>query len=261
MKNTRQLYAVLSKYRLAYPLPEEVQNYIYRDRKETLKSILKITGTAGMLFWLAVILNIVLKKLGITLTILQSKIILGVTICAIAASSSTGTYKAVKYVHSKIIQKDTEIENKIRSHEGLPMPFYGQQKKKEIYGKDKSINQQSNHDNDSAAIIKYRIGVQPFKGSDADQSQKVSDLIATYLENINGKNSVVNLRMGQGKNINLMLMGSLIRLGGAYSITAKLINVESGKLMAAISEDLESSDNIDSVCRKIAEKISKNIEN
>ncbi len=111
---------LLSNYRLSEPISAEQQEYIIKRRKSELRDLLKVTGRLGVFFWLAVIIYEGFKSVGIKLSFVQCKIILGITAAAMAAGSGTGIYSGSKYFmkakHAPPVQfeekKDEGPENK-----------------------------------------------------------------------------------------------------------------------------------------------------
>jgi hypothetical protein len=245
VKRTNQLFEVLNKYKLAYPVPGDIQDFIEEDRKETLKTILKITGAAGLLFWLALIFQITIKKLGISLSILQSKLIVGITVCAVATGSTTGTYQAVKYVQKKVIHKEQKVE--------IP------EKKTEETIEKKKLKKDRAEEKNIFSTIQYRIGVLSFKGINTDHAQEINDKITSHLEEKLGSDRIIKAHPEQDRNVNFMLMGSLMQFGDTYTVTVKVTNVETGKLEIAFSDDIATSQEIDEACVRIADRILKNI--
>jgi hypothetical protein len=99
---TEQFSRVLEKYSLSRPFTREEQRRILKRRKAGLRLILRQKGGFGALFLAILGLQLFFKKFGISVTLIQSKIIAGVTVAAVSAGSMTGAYTAVSYVNARI---------------------------------------------------------------------------------------------------------------------------------------------------------------
>src|SRR4030067_2830344 len=92
-----QFKLLLEKYKLLEPVSHEQQDYISQQRQADLQALLKKIGRYGVIFWLSILIYSGLKKFGITVTLIQSKIILGITAITIASGSGAGVYTGTKY--------------------------------------------------------------------------------------------------------------------------------------------------------------------
>lgn len=99
---TEQFGRVLEKYSLSRPLSREEQRYVLKRRKAGLRRILRRKGGYGALFMAIIGVQLFFRKFGISLSLVQSTIIAGVTAAAVSAGSMTGAYTAVRYVKLRI---------------------------------------------------------------------------------------------------------------------------------------------------------------
>lgn len=99
MNNDKQrLRHLVDAYRLSRPVSPELQRIAIKSRKPDLRRILKKSGRYGLLSWLVIMIFMLFRKYGLQVTMLQSKIIAGITAAAVASGSAAGTYKGVKYI-------------------------------------------------------------------------------------------------------------------------------------------------------------------
>ncbi|MBN1496487.1 MAG: hypothetical protein JXA07_06945 [Spirochaetes bacterium] len=112
MKMTEKQFArLLERYALSRPVSPENQRAIMKKRRAGLKHILKQKGSYGAFFGAAVTVSLLFKKMGINLSLIQSKIIAGLTATAVSAGSVAGGYATADYVKKKIEErKKTERE-------------------------------------------------------------------------------------------------------------------------------------------------------
>lgn len=99
---TEQFGRVLAKYALTRPLSPEEQRYILKRRKAVLKKLLRQKGAYGAFFMTLLGIQLFFKKFGISLSLIQTKFIAGVTAAAVSAVSMTGAYTAARYVSYRI---------------------------------------------------------------------------------------------------------------------------------------------------------------
>lgn len=99
---TEQFGRVLEKYSLSRPLSRDEQRHILKRRKAGLRLILRRKGGYGGLFIAIVGVQLFFRKFGISLSLVQSKIIAGATAAAVSAGSMTGAYTAARYVKLRI---------------------------------------------------------------------------------------------------------------------------------------------------------------
>jgi hypothetical protein len=112
-----QLSRVLEKYSLSRPLSPADQRYILGRSRSSLRRLLKARGAYGLFFGMIIATGYLFRKMGIKLTLLQSKIIAGVTAAVMTAGSATGAYRAGEYIKEKITGRPQE--EKVRE-ESIP---------------------------------------------------------------------------------------------------------------------------------------------
>ncbi len=237
-----QFSRVLDRLGFAEPAPPELQEYIRKVKRRQFRKTLKRTGAYSLVFILISYIYFTLKKIGISVTIYKSAAILALGSSITAVSIGAGAYFAAK----KIIAPAEEIKiEKIQQEENVtaavPVPV-----KKEPDNADTLEN------------IRKRIGVQPFDAANADVSMsvRVTDMIAAGLAALRGADYVVNTRREKsGKRTGMLLKGSVEFLNGEYTLTAKVVDVQTLKVIYYTSETAATENDIDSACSKIAEKI------
>ena len=107
---TEQFSRVLEKYSLSRPLSQGEQRSILKRRNDGLRMILRQKGGYGALFLAILGVQLFFKKFGLSLSLLQSKIIAGVTVAAVSAGSMTGAYTAARYVMIRIDEASRRAE-------------------------------------------------------------------------------------------------------------------------------------------------------
>jgi hypothetical protein len=108
-----KLKILLATYKISGPISPNQQDYIIKQRKSDLKDLLKKTGGYGSIFWLSVLMYEGLRKFGIQVTLVQSKILLGITATLIVSGSSAGVYTSAKYIINVINRQHVKVEEKM----------------------------------------------------------------------------------------------------------------------------------------------------
>ena len=76
IENINKLDKILSYFKFLQPVPESIQKQITEFKKKTIINTLKFFGQYNIFFGSALRLNLLLRKIGINLTIFQIKITL-----------------------------------------------------------------------------------------------------------------------------------------------------------------------------------------
>jgi hypothetical protein len=117
---TEQFGRVLAKYSLSRPLSPDDQRYILMQRKAALTKLLRQKGAYGAFFMTFLGIKIFFNKFGISLSLVQSKIIACMTAASISAGSLTGAYTAARYVKLRMDEASRPAEKPAAS-EKLPI--------------------------------------------------------------------------------------------------------------------------------------------
>ena len=104
--NTEQFTALMGKYRLSHPVSMDDQRYVLDSTRPSLTALLKRKGAYGAALGAVILLLGVFRKAGVSLTLVQAKIVAG-----LAAASVTGAVTATHYVKKKMDeQKKSDVE-------------------------------------------------------------------------------------------------------------------------------------------------------
>jgi hypothetical protein len=128
---------------------------------------------------------------------------------------------------------------------------------------DTKTNNNTSHKVTTKSEIKTRLGIEKFTSDTVTLAvlETITDAISDNLTRTKGEDKIVNLRYGKkDKYINRILLGSVRKLGDAYIITTRIIDVEKSSVIFATDETVSSEAEINSACLKIAEKVSQIIE-
>ncbi len=109
--NTEQFTALMGKYRLSHPVSMDDQRYVLDSTRPSLTALLKRKGAYGAALGAVILLLGVFRKAGVSLTLVQAKIVAGLAAAALAAASVTGAVTATHYVKKKMDeQKKSDVE-------------------------------------------------------------------------------------------------------------------------------------------------------
>ncbi len=246
--NVEQLYNVLDKYKFVEPASPEVQRHIRKIKKAQFKKTLKRTASYSLTFALIGYMYFTIKKLGIGITIVKSAAILAAGSTVAAVSIATGTYYTVKHITVSEPEQEIEIEQIIEQESIVPIKGVSPVKQRAV---------KKEEPKDSIEVIEKRIGVQPFFAENVENTtaHMVTDKIAEEIARLRGKDYVVNYRSIKDKRSGIILKGSVEFLDGTYTISAKLVDVKSLKLLYYTTETVKSLGEIDEACVRISGKI------
>ena len=238
-------------YRFAFkePLPEHIQQAIQSYKKESLVQTLKELGEYNIAYGLILKIYYLTKRLGISISVAQSKMIFGIISFLIGIVLTIVLSIAIKNIG---ITENTVIDNTKKNE------FMKEESKtyKQIINKKSQIDKKKNKN------TKFRIGIEEFTGDLIDKSilKKITDNLAYKFIQIKGKNRIIDLRSNRGQShINLLLRGSIEKLGETYIITAKIIDIESSRILFITTEEAESIDSIKDACSMIAERAAESL--
>lgn len=244
MKNNasvKQFGQVMQKYRLADPVPAEVQRHIRDYKRRQFNKTLRRTAGYSSLFVLISNLFFTLRRYGLSITIAKSAILLGVLTMLTAAAFTTVLYW---FVLKKV--PDPKIVTKTADHVAREM------------GGESGTTDNSDTPSEPPAVIEDRLGVQAFTGVNVPGATAagVSDRVAKDLAALRGGERVVNLRYGRGnRKSGMMLFGNVESADGGFTITARVVSIKDSRILFYDSEGAVSEQDIDSACGRLAKKI------
>jgi hypothetical protein len=112
-----KLKILFATYKVSEPMSLEQQDYIIKQRTSDLKVLLEKTGRYGSIFWFSVLIYEGLRKFGIQVTLVQSKILIGLTATLIVSGSSAGAYTGAKYLINVFNKEHVKVEEKMKKRE------------------------------------------------------------------------------------------------------------------------------------------------
>jgi hypothetical protein len=242
----------LDKLAFRQPVPFEARQFALYNKRKALELTLKKFGDYSVYYGLVLRIYFYAIRLGITLSVLQSKIIL----FAVSAIACGALYSAA-YLTANILKKGVAIPNNIHINYSAESGQEIQSERMESHPVEKNdkLKKQPN-------TIKNRIGVERFSGEAVDEKllDSLTDNLAEKLISLRGKERVINLRKGiRKKNINLLLSGSIEKLGNQYIITAKIINVENSNVLFITTEETNDAGKIEKIISDFAEKAAETV--
>ncbi|HPV40207.1 MAG TPA: hypothetical protein PKX40_03445 [Spirochaetota bacterium] len=96
-----QFTALMGKYKLSHPVSVDDQRYILDRTRPSLTALLKRKGAYGTALGAVILLLVIFRKAGIKLTLIQAKIVAGLTATALATASVAGTVTVTNYIKKK----------------------------------------------------------------------------------------------------------------------------------------------------------------
>ncbi len=233
---------LVEKYRLTEPVPEEIQNYGLKSRDENLLIILKKTGEYTLIFAVLLKFYYLMKNSGLKITFIQARIILLSAALTIGLAASIATYKVIAYKTSTVVidhsadhAEVSEINDTIHETGSLPV---------------KNRDQISSGKN-------YAVGVAGFTGDTG--SLRITNTIYKMMKDKKSSPGIIMLTETKRNRVDKILSGSVRNIGAVKYITAKLINVKDSKVIFLINIEVESEDQIEGACKKIASAIEDKI--
>lgn len=216
---------LLLKFRFTEPVQVQYRDYIASSKKRNLTLILKKNRNYGFAIWGALIIYMLLRKLGITVSFLQAAVISGVTAAAVAVTVSAGTVKLVSAVsekHSKI-EKQIVVEQK-------PLEFSNQLSPRK-----------------SAALIK-------FTGTEGigHLSVLATSVFADTLKKEIGEDNIALIDTADKR---YLITGSIEKLTEGYLLTTRIIDKSSGVIIHMEMKEISGEEQIYTESRKMAGKL------
>ncbi len=230
---------ILERYKFQEPVSVDLQNYILASKNRVLTGALKSVGEYSFFYGVTLKVFFAAKRLGTSISVTQSAIISGIISIIITVSIIAGIALLItdNYREQIIIPQKNEIIKK----ESID-------NRKNVWKEDKG----------KKPLMKDRLGIQPFANENVDSrtAGMVTDRIMSRLVSLKGERSVTGLAgNARSRAVNLVLTGSVGKLGSLYMISAKVINVENGRAIFVTTENVDSRDKIDDACVRIADQI------
>lgn len=238
MKEKVSLELLLSSYKFTEPVSPEIKKQMLRSRKKTIIHILKKNRQYGIISFLIISLFFLARKSGITLSIMKATIAAWTTAIVMTAAITGAAVYTVHY----IIEKNTPIQREIpgQSSPAAVGP---------VVKKDTA-------ERATPSVVVYHVGIIAFENIGVDKSiaGKITDGLKTELSSILPGKRIAVFRSAdtEGSSIRNLLMGSVIRFGDGFRLTARVIDPVSSTIVLYKSEEIRSEDDIPAACRSFS---------
>ncbi|MBN2080420.1 MAG: hypothetical protein JW838_15725 [Spirochaetes bacterium] len=215
------------KYRLTNPLPADVQEHAYREKRKTLISILKKLGLFSPLYGVIVVVYLALRKLGFGIGVAQSAVVFFVASAITTAGVAVGGYTAVKILSA-----------------GTPPP--AEQEEMDMTTTpvmhDVARQQHSAHTDVSAYDLIIQFYGLENNGADEAMVQRVSGALTDEILRLKGNNRAIFV--SAPSETVWLLSGSVEKLDTSFLLTVRLTNRRTRKIIFAVSEEATSEEDL-----------------
>jgi hypothetical protein len=111
-ENAEKFRILLDTYKLSLPVSPGDQEYIMKNRVPGLKAILRTAGRYSLFYWAAVLVFAWFRKFGVSITMVQGKIIAAFLAAAVASGSTAAAVSGARYILRVIEPQQERIEEK-----------------------------------------------------------------------------------------------------------------------------------------------------
>jgi hypothetical protein len=225
MNDETSVEKLLVKFRFTEPVPAQYRDYIASSKRKNLTRILKEKKKYGAAIWGALLIYMLLRKLGITVSFLQAAVISGITAAAVAVTVSAGAVKAVSMVSDKKNRAETVTVYEERAAEVSHRLTGGK----------------------TTAILK-------FSGTEGTGylSDRATSVFADTLRKEIGES---NVSYGDSEDKKYIITGSVEKLPDGYLLTSRIIDKSSSVIIHMDMKEIQNEENIYSESRKMALKL------
>ncbi len=230
---------VMEKYRFQEPVPLNIQGDSFLNRRKLLIKILKASGKYSVVYGLSLRLYFGFRRFGLKIsagnclavTYALSAIIVSALAAGIIYTSLPDASTDQKRNDTIPVERNENIipENR-KAPDGNVKPF-------------------------TPAVLS--ISEFTAENVDPETAAKVTDTVADELRSVLGRDAVSS---GGKLKTGRIVMGSVGKIGSLYLLTARLVDVESGKIIFTTSERVSGSAGIPYASRKVAEQIYQNLD-
>jgi len=260
---------LLKRFKFKQPVPEDIQGSVLDFNKEALVETLKNFGEYSIVYGLNIKIYYLSSRLGVGLSIVQSKIVLSIILFLVGVILTAGVLFAVDFLSNsrfeffgdKEIQQHYEYENVFNEKK---IDKYGLEKKvskaatiKSRAGRTKIYNNK-NPDKIKGVLVNARLCINNIQVSDSETGIADDLTIKLYKKLLasKGQNQVVYRDVdGVGKSINRQLAGRLTRLGSKYIFSISIVDVNNGETLIDTAIKYKGSDDVDSKIDELVERI------
>ncbi len=243
---------LLEKFKFTGPLAPADQAFILSSMREALVSTLKVLNQYSFVYGMVLKIFFMARRMGIRITAAQSALMLGIITVFAAAAIAGGITVARGLLTSGNEPLPLErVLKKIEEPNSRDMSLKIAEKEK--VGEKKIEN---------SPVIAYRLGIEGFSNDNIDRNKSllVTERIRAGLAGYLGSGSIINLSDGnRTRNFNLLLTGSVGKLGSLIMISAKVVDLEKGSALYITDENINSDSEIISACDRISGRIAEKI--
>jgi hypothetical protein len=247
MKNKRIdiLIKLYEKYKLSDKLPLDAKKAMLDSKKRTFIKILKREGKYSLFMFFVVSIFFWVKRVGITLSIAKSAIVVITAFITFAVVISTSSFYAYNHFKQPIKQIEQIKEERLTDK-----------------GDTKLEQKVSTPKKEKSEIINYQINVVPFEfeAIDSKVAQSITQKIVRELQKQKGKNAANIIDRAKKKiTTDKLLLGSIVKIDETILITVKIMDTRSSKVLLYINEEAKSDLQVNAVCKRIAVKVAKKL--
>jgi hypothetical protein len=234
---------LLEKFRFTAPLPDDVRRGMPARRKSGLVSILRMKRKYGVFIAPVIWFFFLARRLGVPMSVAKCTVIVWAIIILMTGAATTGAVYAVKLL--------APVES---APEAPAVPGKGG----EVRADARSVSSSPGVEEPPASL-----GVVPFEfvGADAELAEKVTRKIGGRLIGSRGAGKVVYSGGPAGsRKAKTLLLGTVVKLGDGYRITARVVDTASSRILVFASEKISSAGEADEACERITAKVQGAVE-
>lgn len=230
--NSEQLIIekLIEKFRFDEPISFEIRNYISASKERNLKAILKKEGRYSLFTGLTLLVFLLARKAGLTLSFIQATAVTVTATIMTTAIVVTGSVTGVNYVIEK---------NRAEKESSLPV-----------------IETPVEEHTETSLTPVSLFGFSGTKDT-ASVARLATDIIYNRLVAVRGEGNVFLASAGSRKGYHVT--GSVEKIPAGFSITVKTVNPVNGVIIDIETTEIHSEEELYSACSGIVKKISKSI--
>lgn len=262
MKEEQKLIKILQKYKFDMPVPEDVRSDSFRARKDILVNIFKTKKKYSFFVFLVLKLYFLLKHLGISFSVAASSIIVGTLLVITTSATAIGSYIAVKHIvdtgkpGAEIQQENDELDNSSKSA-GTKLP----ENEKTVVQSEKPPVTETPKKDVTLEPAFYSIGITNFDYEEdtGPLAKKVTRTMHRELVRLKGNSTVTYVSSKNKNKIRNYLVGSVIKYGEIYRVTARLVSKKTSQVILYQTESANSEAELDAACKRLSLKVANKI--
>jgi hypothetical protein len=232
---------IFDRYRVSNPLPGDVQRRALRMKRKNLVAVMKKLGIYSPLYGLILAFYLLLKKIGIGISIMQSTVLFFTASAVIVSSAAAGGYVAVK--------------NAIKKGPVIPQE---QEKKAGTVAEPVAI---SGETDSGTGLHAYRYRLQFYgldnNGAEGPLVAQVSDVIRNEIIRLKGRDQIAVSAVPDGSNH--ILTGSIEKLDRQYLLSIRLTERRTRRIIFAASEESPTAEGLRDIGTRFAQSIAGTI--